>query len=108
VVILAVNYQGTDALSEADEFVELRNNGETLVAIQGWTIRHRQGLSRVALPPMTLLAGQTCRIFTAPPAPVGNCGQITFGNYQNLWPNDSDTLQLLDAASLLVSEFAYP
>jgi hypothetical protein len=103
-----INYQGTPSLNEADEFVELRNSGETLVAIQGWTIRHRQGTSRIALPPLTLLAGQTCRIYTAPPAPSGTCGPITFGNSQNLWPNDADTLQLLDASSLLVSEYAYP
>jgi len=108
VVIRSVKYLGTPALDETDEYVELENTGGTFVAVQGWSIRHRQGSSVVVIPALTLLPGQICRIFTAPQASGESCGPISFGNYQNLWPNDSDTLQLLDLSSLLADEYAYP
>jgi hypothetical protein len=75
----------------------------------GWTIRHRQPSTILVVPSsLTLLPGRTCRIYTAPTVTEDSCGGISFGNYQNLWPNDADTLQLLDSSSLLVDEYAYP
>lgn len=107
VVILAVNYQGTDALNEADEYVDLQNKGGSNVQMQGWAIQRRSNGTYVSMPALTLLAGQSCRIYTANPQPFADCGANAFGS-SYLWNNTADTLLLLDSSFRLVNEYAYP
>jgi hypothetical protein len=107
VVIIAVNYLGTDAVNEADEFVEVQNKGGSNVQLQGWTIRRQSNGTYVSMPALTLLAGQTCRIYSANPLAFADCGANAFGS-TNLWNNTADTLLLLDSSFRLVNEYSYP
>lgn len=107
VVIIAVNYQGTDAVNEADEFVEVQNKGGSNVQLQGWTIRRQSNGTYVSMPALTLLASQTCRIYSANPLAFADCGANAFGS-TNLWNNTADTLLLLDSSFRLVNEYSYP
>ncbi len=107
VVILAVNYQGTDIVNEADEFIDVQNKGGSNVQLQGWAIQRRSNGTFVAMPALTLLAGQTCRIYSANPQPFADCGANAFGSTY-LWNNTADTLLLLDSSFRLVNEYSYP
>ncbi len=107
VVILAVNYKGTDAFNEADEYIDVQNKGGSNVQLQGWAIQRHSNGTYVSMPALTLLAGQTCRIFSANPLPFADCGANAFGSTY-LWNNTADTLSLLDKDFRLVSEYSYP
>lgn len=109
VILSAVNYLGTPGLNEADEFVVLSNTTGTSISLQGWMIRRRSSLTVQVLPAVTLLPGQSCRIYTGlPPTGTGDCGPLTFGSATPLWGNDQDRLELLDAVARLVSALSYP
>ena len=107
VVILAVNYQGSDAVNEADEYIDVQNKGGSNVQLQGWAIQRRTNGTYVSMPALTLLAGQTCRIYSANPQPFADCGAIAFGSTY-LWNNTAETLLLLDSSFRLVNEYSYP
>lgn len=107
VVILAVNYQGTDIVNEADEYIDVQNKGGSNVQLQGWAIQRLSNGAYVSMPALTLLAGQTCRIYSANPQPFADCGANAFGRTY-LWNNTADTLLLLDSSLRLVSEYSYP
>ncbi len=107
VVILAVNYQGTDIVNEADEYIDVQNKGGSNVQLQGWAIQRLSNGAYVSMPALTLLAGQTCRIYSANPQPFADCGANAFGS-SYLWNNTADTLLLLDSSLRLVDEYSYP
>ena len=107
VVILAVNYQGTDIVNEADEYIDVQNKGGSNVQLQGWAIQRHSNGAYVPIPALTLLAGQTCRIYSANPQPFADCGANAFGS-SYLWNNTADTLLLLDSSLRLVDEYSYP
>ncbi|MEO6063022.1 MAG: lamin tail domain-containing protein [Thermoflexales bacterium] len=107
VVILAVNYRGTDAVNEADEYIDVQNKSGSNVQLQGWGIRRQSNGTYLSMPALTLLAGQTCRIYTANPQPFADCGANAFGS-SYLWNNTADTLSLLDSSFRLVNDYSYP
>jgi len=107
VVIVALNYRGTDALNEADEYVDLRNAGNSNVQLLGWYMQAQSNGVFVPMPALTLRAGQTCRIFTANPQPFLDCGANGFGK-SYLWSNTADTVFILDASFRMVNAYSYP
>jgi Lamin Tail Domain len=118
VVITNVVYTGTATFNEGDEYIDLFNQGATLVNLANYKVRVA-GQTLYPLPGNLQIAPYTgCRIYTKflpsgdPPSPFNGCG----GNYSfsasagptGIWPNVTGTkVELVDATGLVVATFSY-
>jgi hypothetical protein len=96
VVIATVHFQG-------EEYVQLRNDGETAVDLGGWTLRDKNDDKQsMTFPEGTeLKPGSTVKIFTEP----GH--KLSFNSKSSIWNDKGDVAVLINSEGDEVSEFAY-
>ncbi len=106
VVISDLLYDGRVARSEADEYVELSNQGAAHTDISGWKISAGQSGQDFVFPANTVLAsGQTIRVYTDQVHP--ETGGFSFGSGRAIWNNKGDVAHLFTAAGAEVATLAY-
>jgi large subunit ribosomal protein L4 len=96
VVIATVHYEG-------EEFVQLRNDGEAVVDLGGWTLRDKKDENQsMSFPEGTeLKPGSTLKVFTEP----GH--RLSFNSKSAIWNDAGDIAVLINPEGDVVSEFAY-
>ena len=106
VVISDLLYDGRVARSEADEYVELTNQGTAHTDISGWTISAGRSGQDFFFPAGTVLgSGQTIRVYTNQEHP--ETGGFSFKSRRAIWNNKGDVAHLFNAAGTEVSTLAY-
>jgi uncharacterized protein (DUF697 family) len=106
VAIVQVHYKGTVKRTQADEYAEIVNNGESEVDLSGWTL-DADGTGQVFTFPADtrLVPGQVVRVYTDEEHP--ETGGFKFGIRRAVWNDHGDRARLRDAGGTVVSEFAY-
>ncbi len=105
VVITTVEYDGA-ASSEADEYVEITNEGNIAADISGWRLTSRSIKTDFLFPVGVVLEpGQLIRVFTDRYEP--SSGGFAFGVKRPIWRNKGDVATLTDRGGAVVEEFAY-
>ncbi len=105
IVITTLFYDGVVVSTEADEYVEVRNTGDSPQSISGWRIASGRGGQSYSFPAISIQAGQTCRVYTNQNHPEW-CG-LNWGRGTAAWNNAGDRANLLDPQSTIVSSFGY-
>jgi competence protein ComEC len=103
VVITTIYYDGAGSL-EPDEYVEIRNDNNNPIQLEGWTLRdianHIYTFPNYAIQP-----GQVCRIYTNEYHPEW-CG-FNYGYGSAIWNNTGDCAYLRDNQSNQIDEYCY-
>jgi hypothetical protein len=88
---------------EGQEYVELKNGGDSTVDLSGWTLRDKNDANqKYNFPPDTQLEpGATLQIYTEAGHPY------SFNSTSAIWNNCGDAIELLDASGSLVATYAY-
>ena len=109
VIIECIFYDGVVPRSEADEYVQIVNNGTTAVELRGWKLADmgNRGPEFTFESSYTLGAGKRIRVYTNQVHP--EWGGFSFGRRSAIWANNqSDIAGLYDSAGNLVSTMSYP
>lgn len=108
IAITALQYQGDPTLNEANEFVEIANQGSVPVDLSNWTLRAVSTNQVYTFSNgMIMFPGDICRVYTSSPIAFGTCGTLTFGADGPVWSNSGDIAELRDAGGALVSRWVY-
>jgi hypothetical protein len=112
--IVTVFANGNTALNEADEYVELRNEGQTPAYLDGWRLKAIRNADNAQLDEYTfpggsvIAANQTCRIYTNLPFGAENCGFAGgFANDQPIWPPNGARAVLVNPQGQEMARFVY-
>ncbi|MEE1739819.1 lamin tail domain-containing protein [Streptomyces sp. BE147] len=106
VVIADVRSKGQVKRTQADEYVEIVNQGTASADISGWTLFADDPGQNFTFPPATVLQpGQRIRIHTNEVHP--EWGGFTYGSGRPLWNDKGDTAHLRDADDAVVSDYSY-
>lgn len=94
--------------TEADEYVEIENVGETSQSLTGWVLRDiSEGYPLFTFPDFELKPGQRIRVYTNEVHP--EWGGFSFGYGSTVWNNTQpDAAALFDAIGREVSRKSYP
>jgi hypothetical protein len=105
VAIKHVQYDGAGR-TEADEYVEIANQGEAAVDLSGWQLQS-EGTNQVFTFPegAVIDAGQSVRVYTNQVNVA--TGGFSFGSGRAVWNNRGDIAQLIDAQGKVQSRYAY-
>ncbi|PRP92956.1 hypothetical protein ENSA5_46240 [Enhygromyxa salina] len=108
--ISTIFYDGIIARTEADEFMEIVNDGEQAVDISNWLIdagpASATNSQKFVFPDKTILQpGQRRRIYTN--MDPNNDGS-SFGSKTSVWGNKGGTGKLYDAGGQEVDSYTYP
>ncbi|MEO8084706.1 MAG: thermonuclease family protein, partial [Ardenticatenales bacterium] len=95
VAISTIFFDGRASRPESDEYAAIKNNGTTVVNLQGWRLNADDPGQDFTFPSFELQPGQTCRVYTNERQP-DDCGG-TFGSGQARWANDGECGHLFDA-----------
>ena len=108
VVIDCIFYDGLVPRSEADEYVQITNQGPAPQDMAGWVlIDVDEGFPSFVFPSFTLMPEQTIRVYTNEVHP--EWGGFSFGSGRAVWSNSSpDVAVLYDQSGAQVSERSYP
>ncbi|MCC6167725.1 MAG: lamin tail domain-containing protein [Caldilineaceae bacterium] len=93
-----LSYDGTAPRTEADEYIEIVNEGAAL-NLAGWVLMDDDG-SRFVFPEHTMQPGDRCRVYTNEIHPE-SCG-FSFGLSRGIWTNAGDVAILVDPAGVEV------
>jgi endonuclease YncB( thermonuclease family) len=104
--ITDINYFGTAAENESDEYVEIKNFGQTTVSIYNWLLVEEDNGIEFIFPNFNLVAGQTCRIYTNEDH-IETCG-FNFKSPEPVWNNESDCAYLYDENDNEIDYYCYP
>jgi len=106
VVISHIQYDGAESRTEADEYVEITNQGGIAVDISGWQL-HGEGEKKVFTFPQgtVVAAAQSIRLYTN--QFHQETGGFSFNSKRALWNNRGDAGQLIDNQGNLKSEYKY-
>lgn len=106
VAIAHIQYDGAVARTEADEYVEIANQGESAVELSGWQL-HSEGVKQVfTFPQGTVIApGQSIRVYTN--QIHQKTGGFSFGSNRAIWHNQGDVAQLTDPSGEVKSRYSY-
>ena len=104
IVITTIYYDGTGN-QEPDEYVELRNDDNTVIQLEGWTLRDIAN-HVYTFPSYAIQPGQACRVYTNVYSPEW-CG-FNYSSGSAIWNNTGDCAYLRDSSSTLVNEYCYP
>ncbi|HMA34379.1 MAG TPA: lamin tail domain-containing protein [Chloroflexia bacterium] len=105
VAISDISYHGAIKPNEPDEYVEITNNGDSPVNMDGWVLRDVYGGQEFTWQGFTLQPGQKIRIYTN--ETHADSGGFSFQSGQAIWNNKGDAAELLDGSGTVVSSFAY-
>ena len=106
VVIGHVNFHGVTRRTQADEYVEVTNLGETPQDLAGWRVSAANNGKDFVFPAATVLGlGDSVWVYTnlAPPGP----GRFSFASKRALWNDRGDEALLLDAGGREVARYGY-
>ncbi|RIK52581.1 MAG: hypothetical protein DCC57_09680, partial [Chloroflexi bacterium] len=93
-----LGYDGTALRTEADEYIEIINQGAAL-NVAGWVLMDDDG-NRFVFPDHTMQPGDRCRVYTNEVHPE-SCG-FSFGSSRGIWSNAGDVAILVDPAGVEV------
>ncbi|MBG0749194.1 MAG: lamin tail domain-containing protein [Planktothrix agardhii KL2] len=107
VTISKLVYKGQVKRTQADEYIEISNPGNSPANLSGWKITSAGSLKQVfTFPQGTILeAGKSFRVYTNEVHP--ETGGFSFGSGTAIWNDAGDEAKLFDAAGNNVSTLAY-
>ncbi|MFE0458307.1 choice-of-anchor K domain-containing protein [Kitasatospora sp. NPDC058965] len=106
VVITNVRHKGEVKYTQADEYVEIVNQGTAHADISGWLLHADDPGQNFTFPPgTTLKAGQRIRVYTNEVR--AEWGGYSYGSGRAIWNDKGDTAHLLDTDGALVSDYSY-
>lgn len=105
VEIIAVFWDGLEAVAEGDEYAELRNLGGQPINLEDWRLVAGDLNRTFTFPEFILQPGQTCRVYTDEVHP-DTCG-FTFSSPTAIWTNDGDCGYIYSADDVLESLYCY-
>jgi hypothetical protein len=106
VVISHIEYDGKAGRSEADEYIEIRNQGSLPVDISGWRVSAGNVGQDFHFPSATVIKPQQIlRVYTNEVHP--ETGGFSFGSVRAIWNNRGDIGLLFDRSGAEVSRWAY-
>lgn len=121
----SIVYQGTVRIlsiqpvgsgpNQADEYVELYNEGPQQVDLNGWTLKAMRTADNTIIDTYLfgngaiIAAGQVCRIYTNLLSPPDNCGfSGGFASDEPIWPdNGGARASLFNQANIEYARFTY-
>ena len=107
VTISKLVYKGAVKRTQADEYIEISNLGNSPANISGWKITSAGSSKQfLTFPPGTILeGGKSFRIYTNEVHP--ETGGFSFGSKTAIWNDAGDEAKLFDTAGSNVSTLAY-
>lgn len=105
IVITTVSHKGQVKRTQADEYIEIANQGTVDQTLTGWKVNAGDAGQDFVFPELVLWAGQSCRVYTNEIHPES--GGFSFGSGRAIWNDKGDTARLYDADKTLVATFAY-
>lgn len=105
VYISAIQYDGINGKSESDEYIEVKNDGDTSVDISNWEIFSKGGQRFIFPSLVRLLPRSYLRVFTG--SPKGYKVDFSFNRQAAVWNNKEDEGFLYDDRHELVSCLLY-
>ena len=107
-VVECVFYDGLVRRTEADEYVQIANMGDTSADLSGWRLVDiAEGSPSFTFPSYVLDPGDRLRVYTNEHHPES--GGFTFGYGRAVWNNrEPDVAALFDSTSREVSRKSYP
>ena len=108
VVIECIFYDGLMYKTEADEYVQIANIGDTPVDLGGWRLRDiSDGSPSFTFPSYILEPGERIRVYTNEHHP--EWGGFSFGYGRAVWNNsDPDVAAVFNSKGEEVSRSSYP
>ncbi|MCH7736057.1 MAG: lamin tail domain-containing protein [Chloroflexi bacterium] len=108
VVIECVFFDGLVRTTEADEYVQVLNQGQITVDLLGWRlVDESDGFPEFAFPAYELQPQASVRVYTNEDHP--DSGGFSFQRKSSVWNNSSpDTAGLIDPSGTVVSTKSYP
>jgi len=103
VVITNIYYDGEGSV-EPDEFVEIRNDSNSPIQLEDWTLRDIANHIYI-FPHFSIQPGQVCRVYTNEDHPEW-CG-FNYGSGSAIWNNSGDCAYLNDNQSTLINDYCY-
>ncbi len=98
--ITTVYYDGQVYQTESDEYVEVKNEGQGSLDLEGYWIKGSKGDETYVFPAVELAPGDTIKVYT-------NEGEYSFGNENALWSNDGETATLYSSDGTVVDTYTY-
>ncbi|MCF7792977.1 MAG: thermonuclease family protein [Candidatus Cloacimonetes bacterium] len=106
IVISKIFFDGIVPRVESDEYIEIKNNGEIDVCLQGWQINAGNSKQNfVFAEDFILAAGKSCRIYTNEIHPES--GGFSFKSKRAIWKNSGDIGYLIDNKNQLADKWKY-
>ena len=107
-IIECIFFDGLVVNTEADEYVQILNQGSAPVALMGWRLQDvADGTPSFTFPPYTLEPQAWVRVYTNEDHPEH--GGFSFQRKSSVWHNTiPDTAGLFDANGVLVFTKTYP
>jgi hypothetical protein len=108
VIIECIFFDGLVARTEADEYVQIANLGDTSVELMGWRLTDvADGSPSFLFPAYILKPGEKVRVYTNQDHP--EWGGFSFKSSRSIWNNDKpDIAALFNAQGAEVSRKSYP
>lgn len=104
--VVAVNADapGNDAQNLNGEWIEIRNNGDNTINLQGFSIKD-QGRNTYIFKSLNLAPGQQVKVYSG----CGNDtrGEVYWCSNSAIWNNDGDSAFITDANGLFVTTYTY-
>ena len=104
VIITDIFYDGEEGRQEPDEYVEIYNDDDRVVGLDGWTLRDEQD-HVFTFPSHAMQPGQTCRVYTNEEHPE-YCG-LSYRSGSAIWNNSGDCAELRDSHGETVDSTCY-
>ena len=95
---------GNDNYNLNDEYVVIKNVGNTLVSLEGWILKDEAGHTFV-FPSIILDSGGTVTIYSG--SGVNTDNELYWTSSRAIWNNDGDTAFLYDANGNLVDTYTW-
>ncbi len=107
-VIECVFFDGLVRSTEADEYVQVLNQGASAIDLAGWRLVDRSdGSPEFTFPPYQLQPLASARVYTNEVHPES--GGFSFQRKSSIWNNsDPDEAALIDPSGTIVSTYLYP
>jgi hypothetical protein len=107
-VIQCIFFDGLVKTTEADEYVQILNEGFSVVDLSGWRLIDRaDGSPEFAFPSYQLQPQKSVRVYTNESHPES--GGFSFQRKSSIWNNsDPDEAGLIDPSGVTVSARSYP
>jgi len=98
VKIVEIFYDGVGE-EEADEYVEIKNNGDAIQNLENWTLSDEANHIYIFIP-YDLEPNESIKVYT-------NMGDFSYGSGTAIWNNDGDRALLKDNDNNIIDSFSY-